>query len=120
MRPNHTRAINRALVRTAAIVSISALGAAGGVTIARADGILNATESSYVGSYGVPIVCASITATPTPATVIAVVEAVMGDGFTPDNAVDIVNASVALYCDEHWPLLQRVGELARGERGMVA
>lgn len=38
--PRRINRINRALVRTAAIVSISALGAAGGVTIARADTVL--------------------------------------------------------------------------------
>lgn len=40
--PRRINRINRALVRTAAIVSIAALGAAGGVTIARADTVLAA------------------------------------------------------------------------------
>ena len=111
MRPARARAVNRTLV----LVAFGAMLAGGATATARADGILNATEAGYVHDYGRLIVCAPLSGTPAPATVIAVTKAVMQDGFAPDNAVDIVNASVLAYCDEHWPLLQRVGAMARGE-----
>lgn len=115
MRPMVAQTVNR-LIAAATITLFCAAAAMFGIGVARADGILNATESQYVARYGESVVCASIVGTPTPAMVLTVVQAVMQDGFAPDSAVDVTNASVALYCPSEWPLLQKVGRMARGEQ----
>ncbi|MGV0785189.1 hypothetical protein [Mycolicibacterium sp. XJ775] len=82
---------------------------------AKADGYLSSTEAAYVSNYGY-IICDTIATRPTAAGVLGVVKGVMTTGgFTADNAVDVVNASVQGQCDEWWPLLQRIGRQARGE-----
>ena len=114
----------RTVRRWLAAAGLSGLAAAGCIAAAtgpaRADGVLNVTETRYVAEHGDWVVCTPIAAAPTPATVIAVVGAVMGDGFTADSAVDIVNGSVLAHCPSRWPLLQRVGALARGEKTAAA
>jgi hypothetical protein len=42
-------------------------------------------------------------------------EAIVDRGFSVDSAVDIVNASVWLYCPRNWPLLSAIGEAARAD-----
>ena len=42
------------------------------------------------------------------------------EGFTPDGAVDILNASVEVYCPQHWPLLVAIGKAARAQNDTVA
>lgn len=82
---------------------------------AKADGYLSTGEADYVTNYGY-IICDTIAAHPTATGVLGVVKGVMTTGgFTADNAVDVVNASVQSGCDEWWPLLQRIGRQARGE-----
>lgn len=82
---------------------------------ARADGYLSTGEADYVNNYGY-IICDTIATRPTAAGVLGVVKGVMTTGgFTADNAVDVVNASVQGQCDEWWPLLQRISLQARGE-----
>ncbi|OBA94639.1 hypothetical protein A5668_09045 [Mycolicibacterium fortuitum] len=82
---------------------------------AKADGYLSTGEADYVNNYGY-IICDTIATRPTAAGVLGVVKGVMTTGgFTADNAVDVVNASVQGQCDEWWPLLQRIGRQARGE-----
>lgn len=110
MRPRRTRAINRLLALAAFGWLLTA-----GTGVARADGVLSASEAEYVATYGEFIVCAQLSASPTPETVMAVVANIMSDGLFGDSAVDVVNASVAVHCDELWPLLQRTGQIARGE-----
>jgi hypothetical protein len=39
----------------------------------------------------------------------------MSDGWNAAAAVDIINVSVELYCPSNWPLLQAIGDKARGE-----
>lgn len=102
--------------RVALLASLIVFAGVGSGWTARADGIINATESAYIANYGEFVVCAPINGLPSPATVLAVVGAVVEDGFAPDSAVDIVNGSVLAFCDQHWSLLQRVGQMARGER----
>lgn len=82
---------------------------------AKADGQLSPTEAAYVANYS-HIVCQVIADNPSVPGVYGVVKGVMTTGgFTADNAVDVVNASVQGQCDEWWPLLQRIGRQARGE-----
>ncbi|CQD15855.1 MULTISPECIES: hypothetical protein [Mycolicibacterium] len=82
---------------------------------AKADGYLSPGEADYVNNYGY-IICDTIATRPTATGVLGVVKGVMTTGgFTADNAVDVVNASVQGQCDEWWPLLQRIGRQARGE-----
>lgn len=82
---------------------------------AKADGYLSTGEADYVTNYGY-IICDTIASHPTTAGVVGVLKGVMSTGgFTADNAVDVVNASVAGQCDEWFPLLQRIGRQARGE-----
>jgi hypothetical protein len=48
-------------------------------------------------------------------------EAIVEDGYPLDSAVDIVNASVYLYCDQYMPILQAIGRAARaGGSGQTA
>ena len=45
---------------------------------------------------------------------------IVKDGFSEDDAVDIINASVDTYCPRNWPLLQAIGRAARAETGATA
>jgi hypothetical protein len=112
MRPARARTVNRALVALA----LGGLLAAGATGIARADGELDPVEVAYVQAYGASAVCPTIDAYPSEAGVTGVWQAIVEDGFYPDSAVDIINASVAVYCPRHWGLLVRIGQQARGER----
>lgn len=109
MRP---RRLRRLVAASAAALVLAGTGTG---FVARADGIINATEAAYVNSYGWSVVCLPINKFPTPAMVATVVSAVMADGFPPDSAVDITNASVAVHCPQNWGLLELTGEIARGE-----
>lgn len=72
MRPNRARSINRALVRTAAVVTLGALGAAGSIEIARADtitgeGVLmprGTTAKQFGGAFCRPT-CVTVSSMPT-------------------------------------------------------
>lgn len=110
MRP---RRVRRVVAASAAALVLAGTGTG---FVARADGILNATELEYVDTYGWTVVCLPLNKFPTPAMVATVVGSVMQDGFTADSAVDVVNAAVAVECPQHWPLLVRVGEMARGQQ----
>jgi hypothetical protein len=96
------------------LVGLGWLAAAGIATIptARADGHLSDTEKAYVLTYH-NAVCKTLTKYPSEPGVAGVLAGVMGDGFAPGDAADIVNASVAVYCPQWWPLLQAVGDAAR-------
>ncbi|WP_313673309.1 hypothetical protein [Mycolicibacterium sp.] len=87
---------------------------------ARADGWLSDDEAVFVELYGEGAVCKTITEFRSAAGVLAVAEAITEQGFTPDAAVDVVNASVELYCPQHWSLLQAIGRAARAANGPVA
>lgn len=88
-------------------------------TPAKADGYLDMDETIYVEAFA-GAVCATLDDYPSLAGVMGIVQAIQEDGFTADNAVDIVNSSVANNCDEYWPLLQAVGRAARAANGSVA
>lgn len=113
MRPRRASRVNRLLV----LMGIGALLAAGGMSTARADRIINATEAEYAATYGFSMICENLDTEPTEDMVLTLGAAIMGDGFNADSAVDIINVTVSAYCPRHWPLLQRIGAEARGETG---
>lgn len=113
MRPRRLRRL-LALSLFGAILAGTGVGWA---TDARADGVISDTEAAYINMYGAGAVCTTISEYPSEPGVYGVLAAIMEDGFTPDSAADIVNASVATYCPRHWSLLQAVGAKARGETG---
>ena len=80
---------------------------------AHADGDLSPSEDAYVAAYGRDAVCPVIDTYHSTAGVIGVKMAIIKDGYTADDAVDIINASVALYCPRNWPLLVAIGKAAR-------
>ena len=86
---------------------------------ARADGYLDEDEQVFVELYGEGAVCRTITEYRTPG-VLGALEVIVDEGFTPEDAVDIVNASVATFCPENWPLLTAIGRAARAANGTSA
>lgn len=88
-------------------------------TPARADGFLSPDEEVFVSLYGEGAVCRTITEYRTPG-VLGALEVIIGEGFSPDDAVDIVNSSVESFCPEHWALLQAIGKAARDANGTTA
>lgn len=108
------------LMDALAVSLLMALMAALGVVVfaasARADGVLQPDEEVYAIAWA-PDICNVIDNRPNLRGVINVAQMVIADGWRPDEAVDIVNASVASTCPEHWPLLVAVGRAARGENG---
>jgi hypothetical protein len=87
---------------------------------ARADGYLTDDEAVFTELYGEGAVCKTITEYRSMSGVLAVAEVIVEQGFTPDAAVDIVNASVEVYCPEHWSLLVAIGKAARAANGTTA
>jgi hypothetical protein len=88
---------------------------------ARADGVLDADEEAYIQLYGEHAICSTVSEFPSPSGVLGVMEAIVEDGYPLDSAVDIVNASVYLYCDQYMPILQAIGRAARaGGSGQTA
>ena len=112
MRPGRLRRRFWALTALAVLIA-TGIGWASDV---HADGYLSAEETTFVTQFGPTAVCPVIDKYPTVGGVMGVVAGVMDQGFTADNAVDVVNASVAVYCPQYFPLLQRVGAQARGEK----
>jgi hypothetical protein len=82
---------------------------------AHADGFLDDDEADYVALFGQRAVCPTIDKHHSAPGVLGIVQAITDDGFAPDAAVDIVNASVWLYCPRNWPLMVAMGAAARGE-----
>jgi hypothetical protein len=107
----------RVLRRRLILAGLGGMLAAAIITtgVAKADGVLSDTEAAYVMAYGAGAVCPTIAEYPSMAGVMGVAQGIMADGFTADSAVDIINASVAAYCDRYRPLLQALGAEARGE-----
>ena len=107
----------RTITRLALAATSGAVIAATGLAYAsdaHADGYLSSTEAAYVDRYGAGAVCPVIDEYPSAAGVLGVTRGIMEDGFTADNAVDIINASVSTYCPRNWPLLVAIGNAARG------
>lgn len=111
MRPH---ALRRRLWSLAVLTVL--IGAGVGLSArAHADGYITDTEAAYILAYGPTAICPVITEFPSKAGVYGVANGIMADGFAADDAVDIINASVARYCDEYWPLLVQIGAEARGD-----
>ena len=89
-------------------------------TPAKGDGWLTDDEAVFTELYGEGAVCKTITEFRSASGVLAVAEVIVEQGFTPDAAVDVINASVELYCPEHWSLLVAIGRAARAQNGPVA
>ena len=87
---------------------------------ARADGILDPDEQVFVELYGAKAICHTLDSYASVAGVMGIADAIVEQGFTYDSAVDIVNASVEIYCAEYWPLLQAIGRAARAANGSPA
>lgn len=112
----HWRTARRILGATAAALVVAGTGIAA-ATEAKADGYLSGRESAYVVNYS-QIVCDTIANHPSLPGVVGVARGVMTTGgFTGDDAVDVVNASVLTSCDEWWPLLEAVGAQFRAAQG---
>lgn len=88
---------------------------------AKADGQLSTREAEYTARYGPTMVCQTIAAFPSVDGVLGVASVIMDDGFTADSTADIINASVLVYCDQYFPLLQAIGSKARAgdSKGMA-
>lgn len=82
---------------------------------AKADGFVDDSEADYIFSYGADAICPVIDQYHSFAGVMGVAKAIVNDGFAEDSAVDIINASVELYCPRNWPLLVAIGKQARGQ-----
>jgi hypothetical protein len=98
------------------LAGLGAIAAAGLITMpaAKADPELSHAQIAYVQTYH-SAVCKTIAKYPTEGGVAGVLQGVMSDGFGPVDAANIVNASVAVWCPEWWPLLEAIGDKARGE-----
>lgn len=84
---------------------------------AHADGQLNSVEIAYVNTYG-PTICQVLDEYPSIEGVHGIGDVIINeDGFTPDSAADIVNASVLAFCPSHWGLLVAIGTAARQQQG---
>lgn len=82
--------------------------------VARADS-LSAKESSFVTEYGASVICPAVAKYHSINGVVGVVKAVIDQGFTAEEAVTVVNYSVATYCREWYPLLTKTGEYFRNQ-----
>jgi hypothetical protein len=82
---------------------------------ARADGVLSDTEQVYVELYGQSAICTTIDEYHSASGVLGVAQAIADEGFANDDAIDIINASVWVYCPRNWPLILAIGKVARGE-----
>lgn len=112
----HWRTARKILAASAAVLVVAGTGIAA-ATEARADGYLSGRESAYVVNYS-NIVCDTIANHPSLPGVVGVARGVMTTGgFTGDDAVDVVNASVLTSCPEWWPLLEAVGAQFRAASG---
>lgn len=96
-----------------------ALIAAGTITAgtlapdAKADGYLTTDEAAYANAYGASAICPTLDDYPSTSGVLGVTDGIISDGFSADNAVDVLNVAVWEYCPRHWPLLVGVGQAAR-------
>lgn len=98
------------------VVTVAAAIITVAMPTARADpNQLDPEEVSYMDQYGAEI-CGVIEMNPTPKNVIDVGVRIMGDGFDAESTVDILNYSVAIYCEQWGPLLDETGRVY-GEKG---
>lgn len=88
---------------------------------AKADDVLDDAETTYVTRYGAGAICPVIRRHASPAGVMGVISGIVNHtGWDEGSAVDVINASVWLYCPDQWPLLVAIGKAARGEAAVPA
>lgn len=107
MRPGHIKAYSLGII-TGAFLTAGLLAA----VPAKADGFLDEDEQAFVEDYHWAV-CHTIDEYHSTQGVLGVAEAITDEGFAPDSAVDIINASVQAYCPRNWALLQAIGRAAR-------
>ena len=86
------------------------------IPAAQADS-LSAKEYSFVTEYGASVICPTVAKYHSINGVVGVVKGVMDQGFTAEEAVTVVNYSVATYCNQFWTLLQQTGAAFRSSNG---
>jgi len=86
------------------------------IPAAQADS-LTAKEYSFVTEYGQSVICPTVAKYHSVGGVVGVVKGVMDQGFSAEEAVTVVNYSVATYCDSLYPLLTKTGEYFRNQAG---
>jgi len=84
--------------------------------VAHADS-LSAKEYIFVTEYGASVICPTVAKYHSIGGVVGVVKGVMDQGFTAEEAVTVVNYSVATYCSSLYPLLTKTGEYFRNQAG---
>ena len=71
---------------------------------------LSDAEAHWIASYGPAVVCATLDTEPTEDGVGGVAQHLThNDGFTAQDATDIIAVSVLVFCPEHWPLVRVTG-----------
>jgi hypothetical protein len=110
----HKRTVRRLLAGVAA-GAILAGAAMHTIAPAHADSDLTHVQIAYIQAYGAGAICPVLDSHHTIPGVVGVMKGVMQDGFTAGEAVAVVNAAVATYCDRNWPLLQSVGAYFRAQ-----
>lgn len=109
------RTLRRLGVALVALIAAAVLSTG----VARADGVVSDVEAQYI-LVNADAVCLTLDKYPTKAGVLGVMQGVMDHGgFSPDSAVDVINASVYEMCPQHWPLLQRIGAEARARNALA-
>lgn len=101
-------------------LGFGAVMTAGAVGVARADGTLSGPELRFVLDNGATVICPTLDEFPSEGGVLGVLTVILERGFAPDDAADIVNASVATFCPEYRGLLDTVGQRARNRKVIVA
>ena len=105
--------MKKTILAAAATISLLTAAPAG------ADGHIDDAEWTYINAYA-PAICAVIDAVPTPGGVLGVGQGIINDGFSADNAVDIINAAVWGLCPRHWALLEATGRAIRNANAPVS
>jgi hypothetical protein len=80
---------------------------------ADADGLITYREHMYADALGTTI-CGALAADPSPEMVYALWEAIASEGFTVDNAGDVIDQAVLSWCPRFAPLLEWVANQSRG------
>lgn len=84
--------------------------------VAHAD-TLSAKEYSFVTEYGQSVICPAVAKYHSINGVVGVVKAIVDQGFTAEEAVTVVNYSVATFCPDWYGLLTKTGEYFRNQAG---
>ena len=75
---------------------------------AKADAAVDDYATRYASA-----ICATIDTYHSGDGVVGVARGIMRDGFTAEQAVEVINEAVFVWCPRNWPLLQAIGAQAR-------